>query len=308
MSKPTLAELRAVTYKRRDAWWTVLLVDPIAVRLVRMVAGVRGITPNRVTFAAFALGLASAACFLGGTWPWLIAGALVYHVAFILDCVDGKLARWRSAGSTFGAWVDFILDQIRIGVCTLTLMGGQYRATGRAVYLVLAVVVVFLTLFRYVNGMLIESVRNKMRGQLAGPGEAAFLDEVVDVLPAARAETFEADGQTVVDIQHTFRSRYGLVIPLRNWLTAHRIRPNVVSGIEFQMFVLIIAPLTGLVLPVTTVAIGLMVVFEVLLCYKFWLSTRDFDRLMRESTPAGVPPAQRTAVPAEATGAVGDNR
>ncbi|MFL5286419.1 MAG: hypothetical protein ACJ8AW_36945, partial [Rhodopila sp.] len=33
--KVTLQEIRERTYKPRDAWWTVLLVDPLAARLVR---------------------------------------------------------------------------------------------------------------------------------------------------------------------------------------------------------------------------------------------------------------------------------
>jgi hypothetical protein len=51
----TLDEVRARTYKDRDAWWTVWLVDPLASRLVRLVAPYRSVTPNRLTIAAFLL-------------------------------------------------------------------------------------------------------------------------------------------------------------------------------------------------------------------------------------------------------------
>src|ERR1700730_453593 len=88
-----LAQLRAVTYKKRDSWWTVLLVDPLAVHLVRLADRFRWVTPNRITLLAFLIGLASAGSFLAaGPW-WLVLGAVLYHVAFVLDCVDGKLAR-----------------------------------------------------------------------------------------------------------------------------------------------------------------------------------------------------------------------
>jgi hypothetical protein len=86
----TLDEIRTRTYKDRDAWWTVWLVDPLASRLVWLVAPVRWITPNLLTMGAFLLGFVAAYCFLQGDYPWLVAGAVVFHISFVLDCMDGK--------------------------------------------------------------------------------------------------------------------------------------------------------------------------------------------------------------------------
>jgi hypothetical protein len=190
-----------------------------------------------------------------------------------------------------------------MGVCTLALMGGQYLATGRAEFLVIAVIVVFVDMFRYVNGFHLETARSQMRGQLGGARDAVFLDEVVEQLPAGPAAVSSVTGdQPVVDIHGTFRSRFSIIMPLRNWLVRHRIRPNLVSGIEFQMFVLVIAPLTGLILPVTIVALALMLGFEAVLIYKFWLSTRDFDRVVETADPHGEIPAPRPEAPTEPAG------
>ena len=59
----TLGEIRSRTYKDRDAWWTVWLVDPLASRLVWLVAPIRWVTPNLLTMGAFLLGFVSAYCF-----------------------------------------------------------------------------------------------------------------------------------------------------------------------------------------------------------------------------------------------------
>lgn len=75
--RPTLATIRERTYKRRDAWWTVWLVDPLASRLVWLVAPWRWVTPNRLTFGAFLVGLGSAACFWQQDYTWLLAGAVL---------------------------------------------------------------------------------------------------------------------------------------------------------------------------------------------------------------------------------------
>ncbi|NJP73951.1 CDP-alcohol phosphatidyltransferase family protein, partial [Streptomyces sp. C1-2] len=108
---PDLAEVRRLVQKKRDAWWTVLLVDPVATPLVRLVAKRTRITPNQITWGALLLGLVAAGCFWQGDWQWLIIGAVVYHVSFILDCMDGKVARLTGQGSVFGAWLDYIFDR-----------------------------------------------------------------------------------------------------------------------------------------------------------------------------------------------------
>ncbi|MGH3382223.1 MAG: hypothetical protein ACRDP6_46600 [Actinoallomurus sp.] len=51
----TIEDVRSRTYKARDAWWTVLLVDPLAGRLVRFVANRTSLTPNQLSAAALAL-------------------------------------------------------------------------------------------------------------------------------------------------------------------------------------------------------------------------------------------------------------
>ena len=95
MTAFTLAEIQERTYKKRDAWWTVFLVDPLAGRLVVWTANHTSITPNQLTFGAGLLGLGAAACFTQATWPWLVAGALLFHLSFVLDCMDGKIARLK---------------------------------------------------------------------------------------------------------------------------------------------------------------------------------------------------------------------
>ncbi|MFS8197407.1 CDP-alcohol phosphatidyltransferase family protein [Streptomyces sp. CWNU-52B] len=164
---PPLAEVRRITQKKRDAWWTVMLVDPVATPLVRVLAMRTKVTPNQVTWGAFLLGLVSAACFAWGDgWRWLIAGAVVYHLSFILDCVDGKLARLTGQGSVFGAWLDFVFDRIRVMACAIALMAGQYQRTGDTAYIWLAAVVVFLDGLRYINSLEIFKTRHTMRKQI----------------------------------------------------------------------------------------------------------------------------------------------
>ncbi|UNZ19939.1 CDP-alcohol phosphatidyltransferase family protein [Streptomyces sp. 891-h] len=170
---PPLSEVRRITQKKRDAWWTVLLVDPVATPLVRLTAARTRITPNQITWGALLLGLGSAACFAMGDWRWLVAGAVVYHLSFILDCMDGKTARLTGTGSVFGAWLDYIFDRVRVMFCALALMAGQYHRTDDIRYVWLAAAVIFLDGLRYINSLEIFKTRHTMRKQLKSRIRAA---------------------------------------------------------------------------------------------------------------------------------------
>ncbi|GAA1757040.1 CDP-alcohol phosphatidyltransferase family protein [Streptomonospora arabica] len=328
MTSFTLADVRERTYKRRDAWWTVFLVDPLAARLVVWVANRTSITPNQITFGAGVLGAGSAVCFALGTWPWLVAGALLFHLSFVLDCMDGKIARLKGNGSVFGAWVDFIFDRIRFFGCMLALLIGQWALTGEVLFLLLAPVVTFLDLVRYLNGSQVGKTRQSMRAQLraaaegdtrapaeddpentepdggpeadrdggadadeAGAGaEVVFVEEVLRENPEldheqARERSAEA-GTRVIDVHQGFTRKFGWYGRLRSALLRGRVRPHLFSGIEFEMFVCVVAPLTALasaVVPGATLLVPVVVfscvalaAFEALIVYKLWLATRDF--------------------------------
>ncbi|WP_263164664.1 CDP-alcohol phosphatidyltransferase family protein [Streptomyces sp. SCSIO ZS0520] len=336
---PPLAEVRRLTQKKRDAWWTVMLVDPLATPLVRQVALRTRITPNQITWGAFLLGLVSAGFFLLGDWRWLIAGALVYHLSFLLDCMDGKVARLTGQGSVFGAWLDFVFDRIRVMACALALAAGQYNRTGETRYIWLAAVVVFLDGLRYINSLEIFKTRHTMRKQIKSrirearraqdADSLAFMEDLLRDNPeadieqdlgraaAAAAEQSERshpeagpvhpetglahsgaeepeEGAAlpkkaqVVDLQQEFRRKFPAYLRLRSFLLRHRIRPHLISGIEFQMGVFIVGPLCDAVLPVALASGALLLVFELAIIYKLLLSTRDFARTLDSFDRPGV--------------------
>ncbi|MER6948330.1 CDP-alcohol phosphatidyltransferase family protein [Nonomuraea sp. NPDC000554] len=280
MPRFTLDDVRTQTYKPRDAWWTVFLVDPLAGRLVVGVANRTSVTPNQITWGAFLLGLGSAACFLMADWSWLVAGAVLYHLSFVLDCVDGKIARLKGTGTVLGGWLDYVFDRIRVLTCALALMWGQFKVTGAEFYLVLGVLVVFLDMLRYVDALQVAKVRRQMRRKL---DEA--IEEATGVPARDRPQDSEPDeipSADSVDLQQHFRAHFAWYIRIRDWLRDHRVRAHLISGIEFQMAVFIVGPLTGAIAPVTIGTAVLLLVFELAIMFKLWLSSRDLTRALAE--------------------------
>jgi phosphatidylglycerophosphate synthase len=245
-----LEVIRDRTYKQRDAWWTVGLVDPLASRLVWLVSPWRAVTPNRLTILAFVVGLGSAYAFWRADYPWLLLGALLFHLSFVLDCMDGKIARLNGTGSAFGSWLDYVFDRLRVAACAVGLFGGQYVATDNRTYLWVGAVVVFLDMFRYLNALQMGKVRADVN-----QGAVVMTDEDA---PSGPVVVAEATGNE------------SAVWRLRNFLVRHRIRPHLFSGIEFMMFVFIIGPVAKQIIPVAILSSVLMVAFELLLIVRLY--------------------------------------
>ena len=267
--KVTLQEIRERTYKPVDAWWTVLLVDPLAARLVRLVAPYRWITPNILTLVASIFGFGAAACFAVGDRWYLVAGGILFHISFVVDCMDGKIARLNGTGTMFGQWLDFVLDRVRVFIIGLCLFGGQYAKTGDVAYLWLMSVAIFLDLFRYLNSAQMAKVRRSMKDQLIAyrrpvqvqAEAAAEMAEPVDEMPEpAPAPTGGG----------SLKNRIGAT------LRRNRIRTHLISGIEYEMSVFIIGPITGLIFPVT-IAVGAgLLAFEAFLIFKLFRACQQF--------------------------------
>ncbi|MCU7726121.1 CDP-alcohol phosphatidyltransferase family protein [Actinoplanes sp. KI2] len=252
MRRIPLHEVRRRTCKPLDSWWTVLLVDPYATRLVRLVAPWRRVTPNRLTALAAVLGAAAAACFAGpGRW-WPVAGALLFHCGFVADCMDGKIARLRDEGSLFGGWCDFMLDRLRAIACAAALMGGLYLHTGQIRYLWLLALVISCDLLRYLNAGQVTQLRETVE-QL----RTAYAQERPETIGAQTAAPPSAPGGRV-----------------KAALAGRRIRTHLFSGIEFEMAVFVVGPLIGFPGTTAIVAAVLLAIFELRIVRYAWRVSR----------------------------------
>ena len=101
------------TQKPRDILWNRFVARPLAAVLLVPLARTR-VTPNQVTLATLGVFLAGAAmmavCPARGA---LVISAVILELSYVLDCVDGQLARWKGTSSPVGAHLDFLMDEIK---------------------------------------------------------------------------------------------------------------------------------------------------------------------------------------------------
>jgi phosphatidylglycerophosphate synthase len=122
------APAASIGAKKRDYWWTVLATDPISVPIVRWLSRHRWLTPDQVTIIALLLGLSVGPVFALGTRSALIVGAILFYLAFVFDCVDGKLARALQTTSARGEALDHLADGGRRASASLGIALWLWRA------------------------------------------------------------------------------------------------------------------------------------------------------------------------------------
>lgn len=89
---------------------TILIINPINLILVRMI-GLTSITPNQISLFSFFL-TAVSACFLASlNSSYQIIGGGLLLLGYLIDCLDGDLARLKNLKSPLGAMLDPILDR-----------------------------------------------------------------------------------------------------------------------------------------------------------------------------------------------------
>ncbi len=109
----SVREVYRQTRKRPDLFFNTYVARPPAAVVVLILKNTR-VTPDQVTLAAFGLAmLAAAGIVLAPGYFGLLAAVLVYELSYVLDCVDGMLARLRGIASTTGHLLDFLMDEIK---------------------------------------------------------------------------------------------------------------------------------------------------------------------------------------------------
>jgi phosphatidylglycerophosphate synthase len=108
----------------------------LSVRVTRWVLARSRVSPNQITLASLAIGLAAAAAF-ASTSPWIVAlGLAAFHVHVLLDYVDGEVARCRGLESVRGAYLDLMTDRVTFPLLVFGAAFGAYRAIEDAAILV----------------------------------------------------------------------------------------------------------------------------------------------------------------------------
>lgn len=121
---------------RLGTWTARRLARPAALHITRIVAPT-GVTAHQVTLIAALTALAAAGGFAQGTPAGVLTGALLLELWYVLDHVDGQLARWRGTASLDGTTLDYLMHHGVNLVVPQAVALGLVRQTGEPLWFVL---------------------------------------------------------------------------------------------------------------------------------------------------------------------------
>src|SRR5882762_5743395 len=91
-----VADVYRRTRKPKDIFWNRFVARPAAAVLLVPLQRSR-VTPNQVTFASLVVFAAASAVLVAVPGrAGLLIGVMVIELSYVLDCVDGQLARLRA--------------------------------------------------------------------------------------------------------------------------------------------------------------------------------------------------------------------
>ena len=136
--RPTLAELerrcQKPDHRLIGSWMARRVARPSALRITWLIAPY-GVSAHAVTLLAWGVGLAAAAQFgIGSPVAWL-CGAITLQLWYLLDHVDGQLARWHGVASLDGVQLDYLMHHTLNLLVPLGLGYGASHVTNHELWL-----------------------------------------------------------------------------------------------------------------------------------------------------------------------------
>ena len=143
MKRMSLAELeqrcQKPDHQRIGNWMARRLIRPAALRVTWVVAP-WGVSANTATWTAWGVGVAAAATFATGHVAGFALGALLLQVWYLLDHVDGQLARFHGTASLDGVQLDYVMHHTVNVLVALGIGWGLFVASGSAIWMLCGVV------------------------------------------------------------------------------------------------------------------------------------------------------------------------
>ena len=170
----------------------LLFGDLASLPLTKLFVDLR-LSPSIATVAFLVCGLVGSALQVAPP-AWAVAGAALLVLYYILDCVDGEVARWQGVEDMRWGYFDYIFHMVVKPSCFLSVAVGTWLELENAWLLlagaVAAVAVLWLKLFLEIPGILF------LRGVLAGaPGGSRAFRRFLGSLRVGGTEPEPAGGE-----------------------------------------------------------------------------------------------------------------
>jgi len=139
LGRPSLKQLerqcQKPDHRRVGNWMARRVTRPAALRVTWVIAP-WGVSATAISLAAWASAVAAAVAFGWGTLASWLVGAVLLQLWYLLDHVDGQLARLRGCASLDGVQLDYLMHHTVNLLIPIGIGFGVFRAQGGPLWLV----------------------------------------------------------------------------------------------------------------------------------------------------------------------------
>jgi hypothetical protein len=143
MSRPSLAALRSRCLKpdpqRLGNWFARRIVRPAALRVTWLILPT-GCSAHAVTLMALLAAMGATLLSAQGNAACLALAAVAWHLWYVLDHVDGQVARWRGTATLDGTQLDYLMHHTVNLLLPCGVGWGLFTQSGNSRWLLLAAV------------------------------------------------------------------------------------------------------------------------------------------------------------------------
>lgn len=137
MDRERLKRIR--NFQSKD-WYPAIFMRPLTILVMLVIADWKFVTPNLLTHLGNICKLACAAFIFVDDFTYTIVGVVLLQLGVLFDHLDGTMARYRRAWSSFGSYYDKVSDIITWFVIIMAVGWVAYQRNGEVLMLVLAAV------------------------------------------------------------------------------------------------------------------------------------------------------------------------
>lgn len=189
----TLSELKRICHSSIQpnySWWLQNISRKISLPLTALAIKTK-ITPNQITWFSLLIGFVMVA-FLKGSATAILLGALLFQIFYIVDCVDGEVARYKAYSNKnmvitdkisinqTGLFFDAVVHYILIPSIFFFLALGQYRIIGSLYIIILGfaagISVLFIGLIEDCKAKCVLESIKKGKGIITSSEKSNFIE------------------------------------------------------------------------------------------------------------------------------------
>jgi len=123
MNVPPVIELKKICRKKVETvWYAKYMVRPFSIYITKILL-YTSITANQVSLIGMTLGICGAFAIGYGTIQSGFVGVMLLQFSYLLDCIDGEIARYYKQSSVNGIFIDFLGHRI---VIPLIFLGAAF--------------------------------------------------------------------------------------------------------------------------------------------------------------------------------------